>query len=72
MLYRFQGFAAAEPDLAHVADIEKAAGSANGHVFGVDAGILDRQVPAAEFDHFTLENVMGFVEFGFFHFNSQK
>ena len=51
VLDQLERMRAADFDLAHVADVEQARGGARGHVFGDDAGILDRHVPAAEIHH---------------------
>jgi hypothetical protein len=50
-LDRVERVSARDLDLAHVADVEQAGARAHGHVFGDDAGVFDRHIPAAEGHH---------------------
>ena len=53
---------AADLDLSHVADIEKAGGRAHGQMFRDDAGVFDGHLPARELHHPAARRLMDGVE----------
>ncbi len=65
-----QGVLAGDQDLAHVADVEEAGLRPHGHMFGDDAGIFDRHLPADEFDHLAAELLVELVEARLLHGSS--
>ncbi len=61
-LHRVECVVAGNLDLPHVTDIEQSGTLAHGHVFGGDAGVFDRHIPAAERNHPGAEGAMAGVE----------
>ena len=62
-----KGIKAAKADVAHVADVEDAHAGAHSIMLGDDAagrGILDRHVPAIEFDHLRAHRTMNGIKCG--------
>ena len=53
-------------ELAHMRDVEEAGARADSLVLVEDAAELDRQLPAAEVDHFAAQFVLEGVEGSFF------
>ena len=59
-----------DPEAGHVADIEQSGGIAGGLMLLHDPAVLDRHIPAAEFDHFGPQLTMAGVERCLFHSSS--
>jgi hypothetical protein len=57
--------AARDLDLPHVADVEQPRARPDGQVLVTDAGVLNRHVPAAEFNHPGTKRSMARVEGSF-------
>jgi hypothetical protein len=72
VLYSIERAGSAQPDVAHVADIEDADASADRHVLGDDPAadrcwVLDGHIPAIEFDHLCAQRAMHAIERGLAH-----